>query len=75
MMTDTFMFEVATELEYYGDEATDQDVENYAEFARTYLEGLGYTDVETEHVDHYDSHEPEENHQLREKVWDAFCRN
>lgn len=43
------------------------------DFARDYLEKMGY-DVEIEEVDHYKSWgEQQDQYHLREKIWTAYC--
>jgi len=64
-------FLVATNLDYFGDEATGEDIKLYAEFAEEYLLTHGFEKVSIEFVQHYPSHD--EQYELRQKVWEAFC--
>lgn len=67
-------FPVATNLDYYGSEATEEDVVSYDEFAAEYLTDLVGEEVVTYSVDNYSRLEPNGMRDLREEVWEAFCR-
>lgn len=67
-----YRFDVAEDLDYYGPEATEADVEDYAEFAEEYLTQLAGQDVEIDRVQNYSFHESQDVRQLREHVWQKF---
>lgn len=68
-----YEFPVATDLDYYGPEANESDVEDYEEFAAEYLSKFANETVTTYSVDQYSRNEPEGMKELRQKVWDAYC--
>lgn len=68
-----FQFPVATDLDYYGSEATDEDVESYEEFAAEYLSSLTGETVETTSVSRYDRSD-NDMYELRQEVWEEYCR-
>lgn len=68
-----YQFPVATDLDYYGPEASESDVEDYEEFAAEYLSRIAGETVTTYSVDQYDRNEPKGMKELRQKVWDAYC--
>lgn len=70
-----YQFPVATDLSYYGPDATQADVDDYEAFAADYLSTLAGHDVTTYRVEHYDYREDEEMRYLRGRVWDAFCKS
>ena len=74
-MSKQITFYVATNLDYYGDGASQETVDDYTEFATEYLENLGY-EVEIEEVEdygHYGEYDPRNQNALREVVWSAYC--
>ena len=72
-MSEQITFYVATNLDYFGDGADQETVDDYIEFAQDYLVAQGY-DVEIETVENYKSWgEQAEQYNLREQVWLAYC--
>lgn len=67
-------FPVADNLDYYGEEASESDVDEYEEFAANFLSDLTGETIETYRVDNYGRSDPEGMRTLRQKVWDAYCR-
>jgi hypothetical protein len=70
-----YTFPVATDLSYYGPDATEQDVAEYTGFTKQHLSKIAGRPVEVYNVEHYSSSEPDGMNDLRNRVWDAFCRS
>jgi hypothetical protein len=67
-------FLVATNLDYFGSEAKESDVKDYADFAESYLlVDLGYEKVEIEFVDNYPSSWNDSQYELRQTIWGKYC--
>jgi hypothetical protein len=67
-----FEFDVATDLDYYGPEATEADVEEYADFAESLLDGMVEEKVTINRVEHYGFRSSPDEMRLREYVWQKF---
>ncbi|HEY5983330.1 MAG TPA: hypothetical protein VIU38_07635 [Anaerolineales bacterium] len=63
---------VATDPDYYGPEASPEDVQEYATFAYEYLLRNGYEHVEIEFVERYPSGSGDAQSDLREEIWSAY---
>ena len=68
-------FAVATDLDYYGPESTDADVDAYDSFVQDYPANHVGEDVATYSVYNYESHEPKDMRDLRQDVWEEFCKS
>lgn len=68
---ESIVFLVATNHDYYGNGASEEESELYAEFAKEYLLEHGFESVSIEFVQNYPF--DDEQYQLRQEVWEAYC--
>jgi len=68
---DTIDFVIPTDLDNYGSESSEQTVDEFEKFAKTYLKSLGYN----AHTYRAQAIPNDDDYDLRLSVWTAFCRS